>query len=791
MSELDSWNRKWTTLWRWTRIYVHFKKSQVRARNPLEEARYAYWSEEHSQFAEFAWKNILELHRWWARVGHFLSTRTELLPKECVPYLEGLQDMIPSFEWGLMEEIVAEELGPDWRGKFEETSEAPIASTSIAQAHKGVLKSGEKVLLKIQSPNIREVLSQDINCLAQLSWAFGFLEKATDFELPFLEEWQKLVNSELDLCSERRNLAKAYEMFRDSGIQIKIPKIFPELSGKKVLTMEFLDGFRITDKEMLREKGIKYRRELLEILCDSFAYQIHIHGFFHVDPHPGNVFVVYDQETAKYVPAILDWGPVVEFEKKTQIAFSKMVYCLYNLNLVGFMEALEELGFCFRGRDEGSISDPEICMDALRLVFRDTEVDATEWNAIRVSFLASEDPKDAGEGPFYPLASFTPLPSPWEPLAQELLFKESFHKGATRCLKPPRTKESAREGFRNKFEKRLWEYAKRVATESGVLGLQITVVKEGRLLGQVSLGRKRELSGDLVDESTLFSGFFLNIGLLVAGILLCVERKLIALDDPVCHYWDGFIRYGKRNVTLRHILEHRSGIGSFFPEDLHFLTLLDYRKMTDLIQDSHLEGPAGVKTRYCPFLMSWVLSELISLVSEQPAPAFIFENLIAPLGLQDGMKVYCSSLGAEEGMCSFEKGGPNRSAPPSPFSLSSPSFASSPFFSQQTLGESFAGLSSLGSKIRQSAIDAAPMIGDLGGIIMRKLAPEKEKRAAEAPREEGGETEEKEAGTREDCGEAPVSRGSPRPEVRVPVPVLPAPEAPVCAPGPLAEAVRL
>ncbi|KAK6588736.1 ABC1 family beta-lactamase [Cryptosporidium xiaoi] len=672
MNELDSWNRKWRTLWCWTHIYVHFKRAQIHARNLSEEARYAYWNEQHSHFAELIWRNISELRGWWVKVGQFLSTRSDLLPREYISYLSKLQDMMPSSEWSVMEKILESELNDDWRVFFKNINTSPMASASIAQVHEALLKDGTKVVLKIQHPNVEETLNQDMKNLTQLSWAFGIIEKGFDF-YPILQEWQKSASKELDFNNELRHQQKAYEMFINSGIDIKIPKVYPNYSRKRVLTMEYINGFKITDKNKLKELGVNLK-ELLETLCDSFAYQIHIEGFFHGDPHPGNVFVVYNEIKKKYEPALLDWGLVKVFERNIQRAFSKMVYCVSTLNLMGLMESFEEMGFKFK--DNKNPIDPEIYMDALRIAFRDSEVNQHEQESIRESGYAAyktatelpnfnrksieeinpleEWPKDILlfirvssliHGICIELNENIPFLKILAKRAEEHLYSESFGNALNIINNYNRNIISGDDIIPNsitktKYNRKIDNYVSRLIREDRVLGIQLSVIKDGRVLSNISKGKMGALDYRDISSDSLFNGFFINIGILVVAILLCVDRGYIKLDDPICHYWDGFVRYGKRNITLRHILTHRSGIHSFFSEDFSLSTLFSYEKVIKIIEDSTPEYSIDSKTIYNPFLLGWILSELISLVTNQPTADFIKNNLFIPFDLQEDMMIY-------------------------------------------------------------------------------------------------------------------------------------------------------
>ncbi|POM84466.1 ABC1 family protein [Cryptosporidium meleagridis] len=765
MNEFDSWSRKWRTLWCWTHIYVHYKRAQMYTRNLPEEVKYTYWNSKHSQFAELIWRNISELRGWWIKVGQFLSTRGDLLPREYVKYLDKLQDIMPCMEWNVMERILKEELGEDFEKMFKEMQKKPIAAASISQVHKAVLNEGEKkVVIKIQFPNIQETLNHDMKNLEQLAWAFGLLEENSD-SIHILNEWKSSARMELNFKNELKNQKRAYEMHEDSGIEIVIPKVYTEYSTEKVLTMEYIKGFNILNKTLIKENRVN-KRELLEILCDSFAYQIHIHGFFHGDPQPSNILVVYDEIKRKYIPAILDWGMVKIFDKSKQIAFSKMVYSISTLNLMEFIESFEEMGFKFKNDDRNYI-DPEIYMDALRIVFKEIEMDTMDQSSIRsgyaayktateLSYMKSGQIGDLNLMDYWPsdiiyfvriltllsricaeLNESIPILKIFSRRAQQFLYLESINSELNK-------QQLSKRRFTNKFERRLSDYIEKIMNENNALGLQIAVIKNGNNLANISKGIKGELNGNQIDENTLFNGFFINLGILVIAILICVEKGYISLDDPICHYWDGFIRYGKRNITLRHVLDHRSGVISFFPQDMGLNELLNYEKMVQIIENSAPQVQINQITRYNPYFLGWILSELIALLTNQSTAKFIEENVINPFNLSDGIKMYSPEYSLNKDQMNIfqsEKydetnigANNNNNNNKFLFPLFSPlSSSSSSFFAQEEFSSSIMKLSNIKSKLENS--NGAQLMNEIKDVIIQKLTPKRISKKEEKEKE--------------------------------------------------------
>ncbi|KAL3128142.1 putative esterase [Cryptosporidium hominis] len=309
--------------------------------------------------------------------------------------------------------------------------------------------------------------------------------------------------------------------------------------------------------------------------------------------------------------------------------------------------------------------------------------------------------------------------------AQQFLYLESINLELNK-------QQLLKRRFTNKFERRLSDYIEKIMNENNVLGLQIAIIKNGKNLVNISKGIKGELNGNQIDENTLFNGFFINLGILVIAILICVEKGYISLDDPICHYWDGFIRYGKRNITLRHVLDHRSGVISFFPKDMGLKELLNYEKMIQIIEDSAPQVPINQITRYNPYFLGWILSELIALLTNQSTTKFIEENIINPFNLSDGIKMYLPDYSLNNDQVSIFQSekydetniGANNNNNKFLFPLFSPrSSSSSSFFAQEEFSSSIMRLSNIKSKLENS--NGTQLMNEIKDIIIQKLTPKR------------------------------------------------------------------
>ena len=241
----------------------------------------------------------------FVKLGQLLSTRVELLPRSYLDALSRLQDEVEPFGFGEVEKIVTTELGVRISKAFVDFESAPMASASLGQVHLARLRDGRAVAVKVQRPNIREQMVEDLDALADIA---EFLDNHTEFGRRYeftrmLDELRKSLMRELDYRQEGQNLAAFREQLRDFPHLI-VPAPIADYSTSRVLTMEYVPGTKITKMSPLSR--MEFDGEILaEELFRGYLKQILVDGFFHADPHPGNVFITPD-----YRIALLDLGMV-------------------------------------------------------------------------------------------------------------------------------------------------------------------------------------------------------------------------------------------------------------------------------------------------------------------------------------------------------------------------------------------------------------------------------------------------------------------------------------------------
>jgi ubiquinone biosynthesis protein len=244
-----------------------------------------------------------ELGPTFIKFGQILSIRRDVLPEEYVSEFEKLQDAVPPFSYAEVARLIAEEFGRDVKDVFEDFASEPLASASIAQAHLARTKTGQEVIVKVQRPQIRQMILQDLAImehLARLS-ARRIPESRRYDPVGLVEEFRKTILLELDFRREGRNADRLREHLRDMP-GIVIPQVFWEYSAPRVLTIEYMVG------QGLREalgRSAEDRHRLAANLYEAFLKQIFEDGFFHADPHPGNLLFLPDGRVG-----LLDFGIV-------------------------------------------------------------------------------------------------------------------------------------------------------------------------------------------------------------------------------------------------------------------------------------------------------------------------------------------------------------------------------------------------------------------------------------------------------------------------------------------------
>jgi len=285
-----------------------------------EIARPAGRSKETAPRAEELARDLEQLGPTFIKIGQLLSTRADLLPVEYIEALSRLQDDVLPFPFAEVERIVSEELGLRISKAFADFEATSLAAASLGQVHRATLRDGRAVAVKVQRPGIREQIAEDLDSFKEIA---QLLDRHADagrlYQLEkVVDEFRKTILRELDYRLEAQNLVSLRENLRDFD-RILVPEPVEDYTTSRVLTMEFVSGRKITALSPLTKLEID-GAQLAEELHRAYLKQILIDGFFHADPHPGNVFLTDDGRLA-----LIDLGMVARISGDMQESLLKLL----------------------------------------------------------------------------------------------------------------------------------------------------------------------------------------------------------------------------------------------------------------------------------------------------------------------------------------------------------------------------------------------------------------------------------------------------------------------------------
>lgn len=288
-----------------------------------------------------------ELGPTYIKFGQILSTRPDLVPIDFLKELSKLQDNVPSSPFSEVSKIIESELGAPPEDIFDFFEKTPLASASIGQVYRATLKDGEAVAVKVQRPGIKKIIEVDLEIMLHLATLMErhIEEMSLHQPVKIVEEFARTLEKEIDYTIEATNMERIARNFLND-LTIYVPKVFRETTTESVLTTEFVEGIKVSEIERLEKAGLD--RKLITLRgADIVLKQIIKHGFFHADPHPGNIFVLPDN-----VICLLDFGMTGSVDRRTREDFIDLAESVVNRNESRATQVLLKLTY----RDE----DPDI-----------------------------------------------------------------------------------------------------------------------------------------------------------------------------------------------------------------------------------------------------------------------------------------------------------------------------------------------------------------------------------------------------------------------------------------------
>ncbi len=306
----------------------------------------------------------------FVKLGQVLGARADVMPAALIDPLRGLHDRVPPRPFSTLRDHVERELGRPIGEVFDDVDEQAIAAASLAQVHRARLRGGEQVVLKIQYPEARRLFPIDLGSLRRAVRAVRWLARV-DLR-PLADELATQVGLELEFEREAVSTERVRAAFADHP-GVRVPRVYRELSSDQLLVLEWVEGTALTDLDTLRAAGVDLRR-VAQAVAELYATMIFEHGFFHGDPHPGNLLVAPDGRTI----VMLDFGLAKELPPGFGDGAAAMIVKGMRGDVDGAIAAARSIGFEATG-------DPDAFRDLVRALMGDNDRARHALDALRAA----------------------------------------------------------------------------------------------------------------------------------------------------------------------------------------------------------------------------------------------------------------------------------------------------------------------------------------------------------------------------------------------------------------------
>ena len=318
---------------------------------------------------------LVKLGPAFVKAGQALSTRADIIPVVLLEELSQLQDQLPGFEGDKAMELIEKDLEKTINSIFSEIDKEPISAASLGQVHKAKLINGDIVAVKVQRPGLREQITLDLYIVRNIAyWLKNNIRLIRSDLVALIDELGKRVFEEMDYINEAKN-AEKFRTMHEKNKKIAVPKIYKELTSKRVLTMEWIDGKKLTNLDEVKNLGID-PDEMIDIGVQCSLEQLLEHGFFHADPHPGNLLALKDGRLC-----YLDFGMMSEVSRESRSGLIQAVVHLVNKNFDKLSHDFVKLGFLSK----------EVDLKPIVPAFQEVFVNAIELGVSKMDFKSVTD----------------------------------------------------------------------------------------------------------------------------------------------------------------------------------------------------------------------------------------------------------------------------------------------------------------------------------------------------------------------------------------------------------------
>ena len=318
---------------------------------------------------------LVELGPAFVKAGQALSTRPDIIPVILLEELSQLQDQLPGFDGNKAMELIEEDLNAEIKDIFISIDKEPISAASLGQVHKATLKNNNVVAVKVQRPGLREQITLDLYIVRNIAyWLKNNIGLIRSDLVALIDELGKRVFEEMDYLNEAENAEKFRNMHKHNE-KIAVPKIYKEITSRRVLTMEWIDGTKLTNLEDVKKLGID-PDNMIEIGVQCSLEQLLEHGFFHADPHPGNLLALEDGRLC-----YLDFGMMSEVSRDSRSGLIQAVVHLVNKDFDKLSKDFVKLGFL----------SEEVNLEPIVPAFQDVFINAVEQGVSKMDFKSVTD----------------------------------------------------------------------------------------------------------------------------------------------------------------------------------------------------------------------------------------------------------------------------------------------------------------------------------------------------------------------------------------------------------------
>ena len=618
----------------------------------------ALWDHAHELNAKRLLSGIERLQGFWVKLGQYISTRADVMPRQYLTTLSSLQDGVPSKPFSDIMMTLDEQLSPEALDLLHDIDPTPLSTASLAQVHRATLQDGHEVVIKAQHRGVASLMLQDMENLRTILHLLSKSDPDLDYT-PVVEEYTKEVTKELDFRQEAQNMKEVKAILQQEGIRAIIPETMDGLVTEKVMVMDYCQGFSIRDTDSLDKYNVD-RRLLLERVCQSWAAQMHLLGIFNADPHSGNILVSTSQvDGDASVPVLLDFGLTKRFSPEMKLAFSKLVHSAYETDIDGLLQSFSEMGLKLNRLDpfedmammQKSFSDPVPQSQAASAKKERIRERKMKEEAMRKDQGVEKGQKLRNPVDAWPpeLIFFTRVTAMLKGLCSSLEVRypylECMAEAASETLRQSIPEHERAVDFIHpsvdhidtNLQTRIREVAKQLLDEDQAVGLQLCVISHGETIVNVAAGTLGTANSRPVTASSLFNVFSVSKAVLATGALVVLEKYDISVDEPIAKYWPAFgeSHPDKKLITIRHALSHQAGLANVVPDNVSIEMLTDWQQMKDFIAGpnavpSHVPG---TETHYHYLSFAWLVGGLIEEITGEPYEKFLHENLLDPLEL--------------------------------------------------------------------------------------------------------------------------------------------------------------